>query len=407
MFKHAAIFVTALVVAAIGCVAQPDTLVIKATGPIQSLEGQLPTAFGAPASVSAEPYANGKISPDKAQALLTALNSGADNPRIDLKKTTIINILRWKDAAHTAVMFQKWYLYDPMPSKTSLYLMSKQDVFEQTAIPGRTDFQFVYIHLNSDLLGGGKDEWATSPTAADGPGFVPKLKHPIAYTITVTKQQTQFIQDLTTLLQILGYGTKAAAAIPNIGYFSVTSFQSPWTTSSITIAASLDSSNKNPGSTDASVSNPKSTTSSTQLTSATYHNEKPSWIGLSAGVPLNSYKDVAYQSSSGTLVPSSITQQNVYVFLDFYVPPVLPTLASFRYLPHPFWGLPLKGEVFRHQMVGLGIGFHWLEPFGGVIFDTQNNKVTGPVNTHTTLTIKTVFGLKVSMSALATALKKK
>lgn len=58
-------------------------------------------------------------------------------------------------------------------------------------------------------------------------------------------------------------------------------------------------------------------------------------------------------------------------------------------------------------MLGGGIGFHWLEPFGGVIFDTQNKQVTGPNLNKTHVTYQAVFGLKMSMSALATALKSK
>jgi len=124
-------------------------------------------------------------------------------------------------------------------------------------------------------------------------------------------------------------------------------------------------------------------------------------------VQITSYKDITYQSSSGTLVPSSITKQDVYFFLDGYVPPVLPSLASFRYIPQPFFGLPIKGEVLRHSMLGFGVGMHWLEPFGGVVFDTQNNQVKGANVNKTGITYKYVFGLKISMSAVAKALKSK
>jgi len=238
--------------------------------------------------------------------------------------------------------------------------------------------------------------------SGDRPPATPGLLHPVSYTVTVTKAQTQFIQDLKTALQILGLqvpGALAPVAVVNPGYYSVTTFQSQWTTSGITIAASLDSSNKSQGKSQNSASN--------SLSSNTYTNEKPSWIGLSAGVQITSYKDVTFQSSSGTLVPSSITKQDVYFFLDGYLPPVLPSLTTFRYIPHPFFGVPIKGEVLRHTMVGAGIGMHWLEPFGGVVFDTQNNRVTGPSMTKTGITYRYVFGLKVSMSAVAKALKSK
>jgi len=237
--------------------------------------------------------------------------------------------------------------------------------------------------------------------AGSSPPTTPTLLHPVNYTITVTKAQTQFIQDLKTALQILGLqvpgGLRPVA--PSPGYFSTTTFQSEWTTSGITIAASLDSANKNQGKNQNSATN--------SLSSNTYTNEKPSWVGLSAGVQITSYKDITYQSSSGTLVPSSITKQDVYFFLDGYLPPVVPSLASFRYIPQPFFGLPIKGEVLRHSMFGVGIGMHWLEPFGGVVFDTQNNEVKGTTTNKTGITYKYVFGLKLSMSAVGKALKSK
>jgi len=402
---RSAIFVSGIVLFSAFCTSQQaNTNVYRVTSPISALGTQL----GATIDEHTEPYHSGDISPDTKDVtnLLTGLGA-------DLKKTTIIHLLRWNDAKHTTVMFQKWYLYDPTPSKTSFYLESREKVFQQTAIPGRTDFQFVYIHLNFNLSAN-EAEWRAAPTVADpNPG----LAHPINYTITVTKQQTQFIQDLQTLLQILKVITPMAiaGATPAPGYFSVTTFHScsddmcrqPWPTSSITIAASLDAANKIQAATTPKDAKGNPTSVSSQLASNTYHNEKPTWIGLSAGMQINSYKDVTYQQGTGTIVPSTITQQTAYVFLDGYIPPVLPTLTGFRYIPHPCFGLPLKGEVFRHMMLGGGIGMHWIEPFGGVIFDTQNKKVTGPNTNKTQVTYQAVFGLKMSISQLATALKGK
>lgn len=464
------------------CVAQSDQDVIRVTGPVR----QIPAVQAIPVPPtdgSTEPYKTGLLSPKDAENLLEKLE-GADKT-----KTTIIHLLRWKDAEHTTVLFQKWYLYDPHPSKTSFYLQSEQQGFERTAIPGRKELQFVYIHLNHNLDNPpNEEEWQpwinVNSIAIAGPSSVatvstaapndfardqavclswrspaatrvttkvcgqvlaivdprtlqistsiafptppdcgantanckamlqtPALKNPISYTITISKQKTQFLQDLQTVLQILGVTAPAAGAIdaekqpatPPPGYYSVSTFQSRWSTSSIAIAASLNGNAKSPS---PPASSTTQETTANQLASNTYHNEKPAWIGLSAGIPITTYKDVVFQTSSGTLVPQSITQQKAYVFLDGYIPPVLPFLASFRYIPHPFVGFPLKGEVFRHVMVGGGVGVHWLEPFGGVVLDTENNKTTAGSTTKTKLTLQPVFGLKISISALAKALKK-
>jgi hypothetical protein len=366
----------------VACFAQSNTDVYKVTSPIQTLGGEI----GSNISDDSEPYKSGLIDPNQAVAILGRLQA-------DKTKTTIIHLLRWDDEAHTKVRFQKWYLYDPDPSKSSFYLESKEKLFQSAAIPGRTDFQFIYIHLNA-VLKNNEDEWKLATASGT------TLKHPVSYSISVTKQQAQFIQDLKTVLQIVGV-TAAAATEIKPGYFSLTTFKSEWETSGITITASLDSADKTQG------KGTGQNTASNQLASNTYTNEKPSWIGLSAGVPITSYKSVTYQSTGGTLVPNSITKQDVYIFLDGYVPPVLPSLASFRFIPHPFFGVPIHGEVFRHTMFGFGIGLRWLEPFGGIVFDTQSSVAKGTIVQQHQLTYHGVFGLKVSISAVAKALKTK
>jgi hypothetical protein len=264
-----------------------------------------------------------------------------------------------------------------------------------TSIPGRTNFQLIYFHLNFDLTKGTK-EWEQEN--GDQPIT---LLHPITYSVSVTKAQTQFIQDLQTVLQLTGVTKAAANEAPAAGYYSVATFISHWTTSTITVSVSLDSGDKNQAS--------KSTDKSTQLVSQTFTNEKPTWVGLSGGVQITSYKDITYQSSSGTLVPSSVTSKNVYLFVDGYLPPVIPGLRTFRYIPHPTFGIPLKGKVLRHTMLGGAVGLKWLEPYGGVVFDTENAQVKGSTTTSgsTNLTIQPVFGLKLSISAVAKAIKGK
>jgi hypothetical protein len=101
-----------------------------------------------------------------------------------------------------------------------------------------------------------------------------------------------------------------------------------------------------------------------------------------------------------------VTKQGVYFFLDGYLPPVLPSLTAFRWIPHPFFGVPIKGEVLRHTMLGAGVGLHWAEPYAGVVFDTQNKQVaTGLHLSSPGITYQYVLGVKLSMTAVAKALK--
>lgn len=384
---------------------QSDTIVTKITSPVQLLPAAV---FGGTKSdpanpqvdPAAEPYASGKLT--KAKALDALHNIGCvDDPKVTgapcyTNVTTIIHVLRWQDAPHTKVKFDRWYVFDPRSSRTSFYVPPSAE-FTGTSIPGRTSFQLVFFHLDADLTKG-TSEWAQQ----NGDQTV-TLQHPVSYSVSVAKAQTQFLQDLKSVLQITGVMGAAGNEAPPPGYFSVGTFKSQWTTSTITVTASLDAGDKNQPSTTSD--------KSSQLASKAFANERPTWIGLSGGVQITSYKDVTYQSSSGTLNPSSVTSKNVYLFFDAYAPPVIAGLRSFRYLPHPTVGLPVKGKVLRHIMLGGAIGLKWCEPYGGIVFDTENNQVkTTGSSTATSgsgLTIQPVLGLKISISAVAKSLKSK
>jgi hypothetical protein len=455
-----------------------------------------------------EPYKSGVIGASQvAQILKTALGIKIDDDKGkgDQARATIIHILRWKDKSRTSVAFQKWYVYDPGTHGPYLYAESSQKLFEGTSIAGRKNFRLVYIHFNAD------------PTKPDpGPADNNVIgKYPVTYTIGISKQQTQFVQDLKTLVGlVLPGGLGGGEAVSPTGYWSQSEFESQYSTSTITVTPALNPQqdkgtgmqsfntqtvvsgstivmDNKPGATMASFeekfsgnpsnvsvvisgcgvggtcdvldtytipadsvrapvismpydhftiaptlnggSNPALTvtatlvgaasgggssgptikgsqsgdsnanTASKQLSANTYTNERPSYVGLSFAVPVKSYKDVTYQSSSGMLAPSSITQQNVYATFDLYLPPALPSLAAFRWFPHPFAGLPIKGKVLQHTMAGVAFGLPWFEPFAGVVFDRQNASVNGATQRTT---FKTIFGFKVSVSAVAKALKK-
>jgi len=384
---------------------QSNTVVTKITSPVQSLPAAV---FGGEKGdkvtidATVDPYKSGALTKSTALKALQSIgckDSGTDpSATCFTNVTTIIHILRWQDLGHTKTMFDKWYIYDPTSSRSSFYIPSSAE-FTGTSIPGRTNFQLVYFHLNFDLTKG------TREFEQDNADNTTTLIHPVSYSVTVTKAQTQFLQDLKTVLQLANITKAAAVTAPPVGYYSIATFTSQWTTSTITISASLDSGDQNAASKTAS----KATDKSTQLVSQTFNNEKPTWLGLSGGVQVTSYKDITYQTASGSLAPSTVTSKNVYLFLDGYIPPVLSGLRTFRYIPHPTFGVPLKGKVLRHTMLGGAIGLKWLEPYGGVVFDTENAQVKGSTtsNRGTSLTLQPVFGLKISISAVAKAVNGK
>jgi hypothetical protein len=377
--------------------AQPDTQTFKINAPVAALSDEL----GKTINNTTEPYKSGILKPQDAPALLQALKASAANLQaggspdlqVSTDVVTIIHLLRWKDTDHTTIDFEKWYLYDPDPSKTSFYVQTAQQVFERSVIPGRTKYQLLYIHLNSDLTNASE---AVSNSAA---GL--QLANPVSYTVTVTKQPTQFIQDLKSVLGILGFtvAPAPAAAIAKPGYWSAAPFTSASTTSKITIAASLNSKGK--------TGDPATGKTTNQLSSKTYTNEKPAWVGLGFAVPVKGYKDVTYSQSSSTLTPQTVTRQTVALTFDLFVPPSEPGLTTFRYIPHLLFGLPIKGKVLQHTFLGAGIGLHWLSPYAAVVFNTNSGAITGTNPKPGHLVLKGAFGLEISVSSAAGLLKGK
>jgi hypothetical protein len=398
--------------------AQTSTETFKVTSPVHILHEELGSDF------AKEPYKSGVVDYKSTGAgeldvvtMLEALMPGwHDDPK--LQRVTIIHIIRWKDSDHTGVDFQKWYVYDPYLPNYYSYLKSRQSLFAGTNISGRKNYRFIYIHLNKEVVepkfdpathqAAYEDESLKASCLPDANGTPPPstdcLKHPVSYTIAISKQQSQFMQDLKTVLSIVSPSAAGGAkpiAPPRVtGYWSMSEFASQYDESTLTITPSMNSSHPTQGNKAGSAGQD---TASKQLSPDTYTNQKPTFVGLSFAVPVKSYKDITYNSSGGTLVPKSITQQNVYVNFDFYYPKAQPGLTTFRWIPHPFAGLPIKGKVLQHTMAGLAFGLPWFEPFGGIVFDREHGSVNGASQRTT---FQAVFGFKVSVSAVAKALKK-
>jgi hypothetical protein len=345
-----------------------------------------------------EPYKSGLLSATDAQVLINGLRGAKPNDADD--RVTIIHILRWNTSDHKSLKFQKWYVHDPSPPKGNFYWTSRQSRFEGATIAGRTKFRVIYVHLNFDLNNKHNESFAKDVAAQTD-----RLAHPISYSVEVKKQQTQFVKDLISLLTILGAYTPQqtpAAVDPEVGYFSVYEFDSQFKTSTIAITAVHSDSANSAAAGNADNSADKKTQ---QVASQTYVNEGPSWIGLSFAVPLTSYKDVTFSQTNGTLTSNTIDRQNIYAALDFYWPPVQPSWTAFRYIPHPFFGMPIKKQPLRNTTLGLAMGWRWLEPFGSVVFNVQQRKDTAnKLQNH--LVYKGAWGLKMSVSDVAKALKK-
>ena len=367
-----------LLVGVIGfaCASGPDTLSYKVTGPVYPLTDQ---QLGQ-TDLNKEPYSSGALQLTDVPRLLRAL----DSTNFKDTRPTIFHVLRWTDVTHSSVEFQRWYVFNPRNQKNGgFYAISDQKLFEDNLIPGETQFRLIFIHL-SPISGGTcaplTDSFNGDPSA---PGTM--LKHPISYDIDITKTPTQFAQDVQTLLGLLGV-LKAAAppAKPgppppppvDVGYWGWALFAANSSSSTIKITPSTTDAKPTATSAVGTPGVPAANTAKSSLTASTFINQSPTYLGLSIGVPVTSYKDVTYQMQGGTLVPTSVTKQTAYAALDGYLPAALPGLMAVRYIPHPFIGLPLAGKVLLHPMAGLAVGFPWFEAYAGAVFDRENGQVT-------------------------------
>jgi hypothetical protein len=338
-----------------------------------------------------EPYKSGLLNVSDAEDLITRLRkSDGDTTSVSDTEVTIIHVLRWGSADHSTVMFQKWYVYDPSGQHKTFYLSSAQTRFQGTVIAGRKSFRFIYIHLNFDLNNNSSESTTTDPNS----GLI-ALVHPVTYKVAITKQQTQFWKDVSSLLSLIGVvqaaTVPASASDPVVGYFSVSNFTSQYKTSSIAVAVSHSDT-------------PKGGTTAAAIGSQTFTNEGPSWVGLSVAVPLTSYKTLTYSQTNDVITTNTVNQQNIYAVFDLYLPPVEPAWTSLRYIPHPIFGMPIKKQPLRNTTAGLSMGWKYLQPFGSVVFNVQQRKSSATtVANH--LVYKGAWGINISISDAVKSIK--
>lgn len=342
----------------------------------------------APIKAATPLYASGTLTDaNQARALLAALNVPYDKP-------VIINIVWWVDPKTALVQYSQWYIYNPCAPLG--YWMPNGPPITDSTLPGVTDFYFLYVHFYKDL---GFSTTADIPPAADV----------FTYTVTITKQPSQFRQDLQTLAGLVNFPLPKApleAVAPKQqhppGYYAYQEIKSQLDTSSIVVSVAAATKSGDAQNTPAASADQGQAPQ--KLTPNTYVNQPPSYLGLSVAMPITSYKDITYVPSTGTLGPTSVTRQNVYATLDFYYPPAVPDQEwlTLRWIPHPFIGLPLAGKVFEHSMAGIALGFGWVEAYAGEIYDTEN---LGPAG-HESHTWERSYGIKFSVTTLAQLLKK-
>jgi hypothetical protein len=351
------------------------------------------------ALIAYEPAALGNMIPCLVAGAISsfaALNSEGNLVNLSYNITqderlTIIHILRWADSKHQNVQFQKWYVYDPHRPNPWAYFKADSANEVGTNIDGRQEFRLIIVHFDSSFSPSGESFDSTGAWL-----------FPLQYKISITKAQTQLQQDISALAKITGYSKGGALAnLPEVGYYWVYDFKSNQSTSQVTISATLTNQEK---SSDKTASPSSTPTAANNIASQSYHNEKPAWFGLSATVPITSYRDLTL--SNNQVAPQTVNRQNIYISANLYVPPTEIGGTTVRWLPHPLFGLPLKSQPLRNTLYGFGMGWRWLEPFGGVVLDVQKMNGSTPGSSMNHYVWKGVYGLNISISAASKALSK-
>ena len=316
----------------------------------------------------------------------------------DCNRTTFYHVLAFQNQNHDKTTYQHWYVHDIVKNPFGTFLTkTHQGLFQASFVRGEQDFQLIYIHF----LAKENEQFTNAKN---------QLLHPIGYQITIAKRPPQLLTDAQALFQLVGWigaGGAAAAALqttdPVIGYFTVFQFHSSYNRSNIIIAGKLqedDSTPTKPGET--------ATTAANDAIKHAYTNEGTQLVGLSIAVPLNSYRDVDYNQTNNTLEATTIKRENIYAVANIYIPKVDIGQTLFRYLPHPLFGVPIKGQPLRHLMAGLAIGLNWAEPFAGIVFDRQQRPIAaGSTTLEDHLVRKLVVGINIPIATAKAALSPK
>jgi hypothetical protein len=142
---------------------------------------------------------------------------------------------------------------------------------------------------------------------------------------------------------------------------------------------------------------------------------------VSVGVPINSFRELQFNSDGNKVTTSSKEKQSVYGFLNLYPWAVDLKGKDFLTKPHILIGVPLGTKPLHHPFVGVGTGIFKapikFNLFAGVVFNRERvprTLETGDAATpsqlesdlHTRYVRKFMFGINFPISQITDAIKK-
>jgi hypothetical protein len=146
----------------------------------------------------------------------------------------------------------------------------------------------------------------------------------------------------------------------------------------------------------------------TALESRTYDNEGRYYWDISAGLPLRSIKDTAYDATAGTFTAKKIEKQNLYAMINVFPFKMDTKGVNYRWLtPTLLAGVGITGKPLDRLVVGGGLGLNKVQFFAGCAITKK--QFPGPASnpTLTTEAYRTnlIFGLNIPIRQVVKTLK--
>lgn len=179
---------------------------------------------------------------------------------------------------------------------------------------------------------------------------------PISYKISVTKKLPAPLQNLQGIIGIVAHGQPSAIKV-KAQYIALTTGKA-FTVEPLPSDMNVSALN---GAGD----------QQKELSKLTFDNEKKYWYDFSFAFPVNSLKQLSYDTSNNTVTARTVTKQNLFAVADISLP-FDTKKAQYQLIPVLLYGVPITGKPLDRHLLALAIGLNKLQVFAGITFNRTN-----------------------------------
>jgi hypothetical protein len=296
----------------------------------------------------------------------------------------VIHILSWKPLANGSttqdVDKQNWYVFNSGKAWDDSDFASNNRIF------GKKTFYLLYLHLNRNN----------------------QALYNVRYEVKVASKLPAYIDHFVQLAKLAGVGTEGGgvpeAAVIVSDVWNAHQFEVDYVPSDLTLTPTIEPSN----------ANDKDPT----LDAKTFDNEGKYHIDFSVAVPITKLSEVSYVSSSNTLVPAKVNQQNLFALFNYYPKAFDVKTSGWSSYPHLVAGVAMDSKPLQKSLIGIAYGPIVAHFYAGLLLHTYRlpsgvgcgTTPTTAQASSSTISSRTCaefsFGLNVAVGAIADSLKK-